>query len=183
MTDADFPHVRHRGTDRRARSRHHRKRRGSGRVRDLSVRGQRGGADDRLDLGARRLVRRPRVDAPVPTMHLRHSITAAGFWLGTLLPIVYLPVIIAGIDSMSRLSLFVALLTVHAFCARRRPRLLGIENSMIAAIGFPVGTPRLLPLHLPLRALFRRIPVTFVTGQRCTEKWYPLNRGRYYYED
>ncbi|MFC6763680.1 hypothetical protein [Natrinema soli] len=47
-------------------------------------------------------------------MHLRHSVTAAGFWLGTLLPIVYVPVILAGIDSMSRLSLFVALLTVHA---------------------------------------------------------------------
>ncbi|QCS43653.1 hypothetical protein [Natrinema versiforme] len=47
-------------------------------------------------------------------MHLSSSVTAAGFWLGTLLPIVYLPVIVAGIDSMSRLSLFVALLAVHA---------------------------------------------------------------------
>lgn len=47
-------------------------------------------------------------------MHLSHSVTAAGFWLGTLLPIVYVPVILAGIDSMSRLSMFVALLLVHA---------------------------------------------------------------------
>lgn len=47
-------------------------------------------------------------------MHLQHSVTAAGFWLGTLLPVVYVPVILAGIDSMSRLSLFVALLAVHA---------------------------------------------------------------------
>lgn len=48
------------------------------------------------------------------TMHLGHSVTAVGFWLGTLLPIVYLPVILSGIDSMSRLSLFVALLAIHA---------------------------------------------------------------------
>ncbi|WP_226481219.1 hypothetical protein [Natrinema amylolyticum] len=47
-------------------------------------------------------------------MHLSHTVTAAGFWLGTLLPIVYLPVIVAGIDSMSRLSLFVGLMAVHA---------------------------------------------------------------------
>lgn len=47
-------------------------------------------------------------------MHLSHSVTAAGFWLGTLLPIVYVPVILAGIDSMSRLSIFVGLLAVHA---------------------------------------------------------------------
>ncbi len=46
-------------------------------------------------------------------IHLNRSVTAAGFWLGTLLPIVYLPVIFAGIDSMQRLSLFVALLSIH----------------------------------------------------------------------
>ncbi|QLK25117.1 hypothetical protein HYG81_13580 [Natrinema zhouii] len=47
-------------------------------------------------------------------MRLSHSVTAAGFWLGTLLPIVYVPVILTGIDSMSHLSLFIALLAVHA---------------------------------------------------------------------
>lgn len=47
-------------------------------------------------------------------MHLRHSVTAAGFWLGTLLPVVYIPVILAGIDSIGRLSLLIALLGVHA---------------------------------------------------------------------
>ncbi|UHQ95999.1 hypothetical protein [Natrinema halophilum] len=46
-------------------------------------------------------------------MHLSPSVTAVGFWLGTFLPVVYLPVIVAGIDSMSRLSLFVGLLLVH----------------------------------------------------------------------
>ncbi|ELY70904.1 hypothetical protein [Natrinema versiforme] len=47
-------------------------------------------------------------------MHLSRSVTAAGFWLGTAFPVVYLPVIVTGIDSASRLSLFVALLVVHA---------------------------------------------------------------------
>ncbi|WP_090621378.1 hypothetical protein [Natrinema salaciae] len=47
-------------------------------------------------------------------MHLSRPVTAAGFWLGTLLPIAYLPVILAGIDSMSRFSLFVVLLLIHA---------------------------------------------------------------------
>lgn len=47
-------------------------------------------------------------------MHLSHSVTAAGFWLGTLLPVVYVPVILSGIDSMGRLSLLIALLAVHA---------------------------------------------------------------------
>lgn len=47
-------------------------------------------------------------------MALSRSVTAAGFWLGTALPVVYLPVIVVGIDSASRLSLFAALLVVHA---------------------------------------------------------------------
>ncbi|MFA9414940.1 hypothetical protein [Natrinema sp. HArc-T2] len=47
-------------------------------------------------------------------MYLSHSVTAVGFWLGTLLPVVYVPVILAGIDSIGRLSLLVALLAVHA---------------------------------------------------------------------
>ncbi|WP_222919934.1 hypothetical protein [Natrinema sp. SYSU A 869] len=47
-------------------------------------------------------------------MHLSQTVTAVGFWLGTLLPIVYLPVIVAGIDSMGRFSLFVGLMVIHA---------------------------------------------------------------------
>ncbi|WP_254763156.1 hypothetical protein [Natrinema marinum] len=47
-------------------------------------------------------------------MHVSHSVTAAGFWLGTLLPVAYLPIIVGGIDSISRLSLFLGLLVVHA---------------------------------------------------------------------
>ena len=47
-------------------------------------------------------------------MHLSHSVTAAGFWLGTLLPVAYVPVILAGVDSIGRLSLLVGLLAVHA---------------------------------------------------------------------
>ncbi|WP_408959437.1 hypothetical protein [Natrinema sp. 74] len=48
-------------------------------------------------------------------MHVSHSVTAAGFWLGTLFPVAYLPVIAGGIDSASRLSLFIGLLLFHAF--------------------------------------------------------------------
>ncbi|AFO59232.1 MULTISPECIES: hypothetical protein [Natrinema] len=47
-------------------------------------------------------------------MHLSRPVTAAAFWLGTLLPVVYPPVIVAGIDSLSRLSLFVGLVSIHA---------------------------------------------------------------------
>jgi hypothetical protein len=47
-------------------------------------------------------------------MGLPRSVTAVGFWLGTLLPLVYLPVVVAGIDSIRRLSLFVGLLGIHA---------------------------------------------------------------------
>ncbi|SEW03654.1 hypothetical protein [Natrinema salifodinae] len=46
-------------------------------------------------------------------MHLTRSVTAVGFWIATVLPIVYVPVIAAGIDSMSRLSLFVGLLAIN----------------------------------------------------------------------
>lgn len=41
-------------------------------------------------------------------------VTTAGFWLGTLLPVVYLPVFIAGVDSVQTLSLLLALLGLHA---------------------------------------------------------------------
>lgn len=47
-------------------------------------------------------------------MHVHDSLTAAGFWIGTLLPVAYLPVFLSGIDSASSLSLVVALLVVHA---------------------------------------------------------------------
>jgi len=46
-------------------------------------------------------------------MALRRSLTTVSFWLGTLLPVAYLPVIVAGIDSVSRLSILVGLLVVH----------------------------------------------------------------------
>lgn len=41
------------------------------------------------------------------------AITAAGFWIGTLLPVAYLPVVLAGIDSAARLSVFVGLLAIN----------------------------------------------------------------------
>lgn len=47
-------------------------------------------------------------------MHLGNSLTAAGFWIGTLLPVAYLPVFLFGIDSAEMLSLLLALLAVHA---------------------------------------------------------------------
>lgn len=47
-------------------------------------------------------------------MYLSYSVTAAGFWLGTVLPVVYLPIVVSGIDSIRHLSLFIGLLTVHA---------------------------------------------------------------------
>lgn len=46
-------------------------------------------------------------------MHLGSTITGVGFWLGTLLPIVYLPVFLTGIDSIGRLALFVGLVVVN----------------------------------------------------------------------
>lgn len=47
-------------------------------------------------------------------MHVDNSLTAAGFWIGTLLPVAYLPVFLSGVDSASSLSLVFALLAVHA---------------------------------------------------------------------
>lgn len=47
-------------------------------------------------------------------MHVGHSLTAAGFWLGTLLPVAYLPVFLSGVDSVQSLSLVFGLLAVHA---------------------------------------------------------------------
>ncbi|WP_246998690.1 hypothetical protein [Halosolutus gelatinilyticus] len=45
---------------------------------------------------------------------MAQSLTAVGFWLGTVLPIVYVPMVLVGIDSMTRFSLFVGLLVLHA---------------------------------------------------------------------
>ncbi|WP_339104697.1 hypothetical protein [Haloterrigena salinisoli] len=47
-------------------------------------------------------------------MHFGNSVTAVGFWIGTLLPVVYLPVFLSGIDSAGSLSLVVGLLATHA---------------------------------------------------------------------
>ncbi|ELY89083.1 hypothetical protein C483_14070 [Natrialba hulunbeirensis JCM 10989] len=46
-------------------------------------------------------------------MHLGSTVTMISFWLGTLLPVVYLPVFLTGIDSMSRFSLFLALIAIN----------------------------------------------------------------------
>ncbi|APW96410.1 hypothetical protein CHINAEXTREME_00925 [Halobiforma lacisalsi AJ5] len=46
-------------------------------------------------------------------MHLGSTVTTLGFWIGTLLPIAYLPVFLTGIDSVARLSLFLGLLTIN----------------------------------------------------------------------
>lgn len=41
------------------------------------------------------------------------TLTAVAFWFGTLLPLVYIPVIVAGLDSLPRLALFVGLLALN----------------------------------------------------------------------
>ncbi|AGB14726.1 hypothetical protein Halru_0074 [Halovivax ruber XH-70] len=41
------------------------------------------------------------------------SLTAVSFWAGTLLPIVYLPLLLAGVDSGLRFGLLVALLALN----------------------------------------------------------------------
>ena len=46
-------------------------------------------------------------------MRLRDTVVAAGFWTGTLLPVAYLPVFIAGIDSPATLSLFFGLVGIN----------------------------------------------------------------------
>ena len=46
-------------------------------------------------------------------MHLGSTVTMISFWLGTLLPIVYLPVFLTGIDSITRFSLFLGLIAVN----------------------------------------------------------------------
>lgn len=46
-------------------------------------------------------------------MQLGNIVTAAGFWIGTLLPVAYLPVFLAGIDSAYGLSVFLGLVTVN----------------------------------------------------------------------
>ncbi|WP_090376531.1 hypothetical protein [Natronobacterium texcoconense] len=46
-------------------------------------------------------------------MHLGSTVTAAGFWIGTLLPLAYLPVFATGIDSMTRFSIFLGLVVLH----------------------------------------------------------------------
>lgn len=46
-------------------------------------------------------------------MHLPSIVTAVGFWLGTALPVLYVPVFLAGVNSVEMLLLLLALLTVH----------------------------------------------------------------------
>lgn len=46
-------------------------------------------------------------------MHLGSTVTTIGFWIGTLLPIAYLPVFLTGIDSITRFSIFLGLIVVN----------------------------------------------------------------------
>lgn len=57
------------------------------------------------------------------------SLTAVSFWLGTLLPIVYLPLLLAGVDSGPRFGLLIALLVLNVVAL-----VLGHE--------YPEGRPR-----------------------------------------
>lgn len=41
------------------------------------------------------------------------SLTAVSFWVGTLLPIVYLPLLLTGVDSGPRFALLIALLALN----------------------------------------------------------------------
>ncbi|WP_049926517.1 hypothetical protein [Halopiger goleimassiliensis] len=46
-------------------------------------------------------------------MHLQDVVVAAGFWIGTLLPVAYLPVFVVGIESTTMLSVFFGLLLLN----------------------------------------------------------------------
>ena len=47
-------------------------------------------------------------------MRINRSVTVLAFWLATLLPFVYLPVILTGLDSWERLLLVLGLLALNA---------------------------------------------------------------------
>lgn len=40
-------------------------------------------------------------------------VTATGFWLGALLPVLYVPVILTGLDSRGSVSVFLVLFALH----------------------------------------------------------------------
>lgn len=46
-------------------------------------------------------------------MSVGSTVTAVGFWVGALLPFFYLPVFVTGIDSPTRLLLFLAFIGVN----------------------------------------------------------------------
>ncbi|RQH00519.1 hypothetical protein [Natrarchaeobius oligotrophus] len=46
-------------------------------------------------------------------MRVDDSVTAVGFWIATVLPLAYFPVFLAGIDSVTSLSLFLGLLAIN----------------------------------------------------------------------
>ncbi|MHC3439345.1 hypothetical protein ACYJ1Y_14955 [Natrialbaceae archaeon A-gly3] len=46
-------------------------------------------------------------------MSVGSTVTAIAFWLATVLPVLYLPVILAGLDSAIRLGLFGCLLAIN----------------------------------------------------------------------
>ncbi|ARS89526.1 hypothetical protein [Natrarchaeobaculum aegyptiacum] len=46
-------------------------------------------------------------------MRLRDAITAASFWVATVMPLTYVPVFLLGLDSAFTFSLFLGLLVVN----------------------------------------------------------------------
>lgn len=47
-------------------------------------------------------------------MRVWRIVTAVGFWIGALLPFLYLPIFVFGIDSITQFSLILALLAINA---------------------------------------------------------------------
>ncbi|USZ70579.1 hypothetical protein [Natronosalvus halobius] len=46
-------------------------------------------------------------------MYLGETVTTVGFWVGTLLPFVYVPVFLTGLNSTTRLGIFFALVAFN----------------------------------------------------------------------
>ncbi len=46
-------------------------------------------------------------------MAVENTVTVAGFWLGALLPVAYLPLFISGVDSFTQLVVLLALLGLN----------------------------------------------------------------------
>lgn len=46
-------------------------------------------------------------------MHVSSTVTAISFWLATLLPVLYVPMFIIGLDSIVKFVTFLVLLTIN----------------------------------------------------------------------